>query len=60
MIAMIALGASALYAQQRYDFSDIFRLFGKSESKVVKVDLGMEAPKLQAGRLYYIAPSFLR
>jgi protease IV len=46
--------------QQRYDLSDFFRLFGKTDSKVVKVELGMEAPKLQAGRLYYVAPSFLR
>ena len=46
--------------QQRYDFSDFFRLFGKSDAKVVKVDLGMNAPKLQTGRLYYVAPNFLR
>jgi protease-4 len=46
--------------QQRYDLADFFRLFGKSETRVMKVDLGMDAPKLQAGRLYYLAPSFLR
>jgi protease-4 len=52
--------AKIVHYQQRYDLSDFFRLFGKSEAKVVKVDLGMESPKLQTGRLYYLAPSFLR
>jgi protease-4 len=52
--------ARVVHYQQRYDLSDLFRLFGKSEAKVVKVDLGMETPKLQTGRLYYLAPSFLR
>jgi protease IV len=52
--------AKIVHYQQRYDLSDLFRLFGKSETKVVKVDLGMDAPKLQTGRLYYLAPTFLR
>jgi protease-4 len=52
--------AKIVHYQQRYDLSDLFRLFGKSEARVVKVDLGMEAPKLQTGRLYYLAPGFLR
>ncbi len=51
--------ASVVQYQQRYDLSDIFRLFGKANSKVVKVDLGLQAPKLRAGQLYYLAPTFL-
>jgi protease IV len=51
--------ANLIEYQQRFDFSDLFRLFGKSESKVVKVDLGMEVPKLQAGQLYFLSPTFL-
>ena len=51
--------ANLIEYQQRFDISDLFRLFGKSESKVVKVDLGMDAPKLQAGQLYFLSPTFL-
>jgi protease-4 len=51
--------ANLIEYQQRFDISDLFRLFGKSESKVVKVDLGMEVPKLQAGQLYFLSPTFL-
>jgi len=50
--------ANLIEYQQRYDISDLFRLFGKSEGKVVKVDLGMEVPKLQAGQLYFLSPTF--
>jgi protease-4 len=51
--------ANLIEYQQRFDISDLFRLFGKSESKVVKVDLGMDVPRLQAGQLYFLAPTFL-
>jgi protease-4 len=51
--------ANLIEYQQRFDISDLFRLFGKSDSKVVKVDLGMDVPKLQAGHLYFLAPTFL-
>ena len=39
------------------------RLFGMGmksrveESKTVKIDLGLDVPKLQAGRLYFLAPT---
>jgi protease-4 len=58
-IAGISRGANLIEYQQRFDFSDLFRLFGKSDSKVVKVDLGMDVPKLQAGHLYFLSPTFL-
>ena len=51
--------ANLIEYQQRYDISDLFRLFGQTEGKVVKVDLGMEVPKLQAGQLYFLSPTFL-
>ena len=34
----------------------LFRLLGKSDVPAIKVDLGVELPKLEAGRLYFIAP----
>jgi protease-4 len=51
--------ANLIEYQQRFDISDLFRLFGKSESKTIKVDLGMDVPKLQAGQLYFLSPTFL-
>jgi protease-4 len=51
--------ANIVEYQLRYDFSDIFRMFGKSEAPVIKVELGMEPPKLQAGQLYFLSPALL-
>ncbi len=52
-------GANLVKYQQRYDLADFFRIFGKSEAPVIKVDLGVETPKLEAGRLYFLSPTFL-
>lgn len=52
--------ANLVEYQRRYDISDLFQIFGQTEGKVVKVDLGMETPKLQAGQLYFLTPMFLR
>lgn len=49
--------ANVIEYQQRIDFSDLFRLFGDSKAKSIKVDLGMEMPKLQAGRMYFLSPT---
>jgi protease-4 len=43
----------------RYDLSDFFRMFGKSDAHGVKVDLGVEFPKLEAGRLYFLSPTYV-
>jgi protease-4 len=51
--------ANVVQFQQRIDFSDLFRLFGKSDAKVMKVDLGLEMPKLEAGHLYFLSPTLL-
>jgi len=51
--------ANLILYQQRYDLSDLFRLFGKSDAKAIKVDLGVDVPKLQAGQLYFLSPTFL-
>ncbi len=56
MIAGIS-SANLVEFHQRYDFSDLFRLFGQSESRVVKLDLGVDGPKLQAGQLYFLSPT---
>jgi protease-4 len=41
------------------DLADLFRLFGKSDAKGVKLDLGVELPKLLPGRLYFLPPTGL-
>ncbi len=51
--------ANLVEFQQHYDISDLFRLFGKSETRAVKLDLGVEAPKLQTGQLYFLSPTFV-
>jgi protease-4 len=45
--------------QQHYDLADIFRIFGRSEAKTIKVDLGLDPPRLQAGQLYFLSPTFI-
>jgi len=54
-------GANLIQYQQRYDISDFLRLFGRadqSQGRVLKIDLGMDTPKLQAGQLYFLSPAF--
>jgi protease-4 len=43
----------------RVDLGDLLGLFGQAESRAVKLDLGLEAPKLEAGRLYFLSPTYL-
>jgi protease IV len=54
-----AKDANLIRYQQRYDFGDFLKLFGKSETPVIKVDLGLETAKIEAGRLYFLSPTFL-
>jgi protease IV len=52
--------ANLIEYRERYDISNILRLLGQSElSHSVKLDLGMELPKLQAGELYFLSPTFI-
>ncbi len=51
--------ANLVTYQEPFDLLDLFGILGKSEGKTVKVDIGLEVPKLQAG-LYYLAPALMR
>lgn len=42
--------------QRPLDFSHLLRFLGQSESRSLKVQLGPEFPKVQKGRLYFLAP----
>jgi len=49
--------ANLVEYQQHFDLSDFFRMFGKTKVPALKVDLGLDPPKLQSGQLYFIWPS---
>lgn len=51
--------ANVIEYRQRNDFAELFGLFAQSESRGLKVDLGLDLPKLQAGRMYFLSPLFL-
>ena len=45
--------------RQPMNLANLFSLFGKSEAKEIKIDLGVDIPKLKAGRLYFLSPTLL-
>jgi protease-4 len=51
--------ANLVEYRQRVDLADLLGLFGQTESRALKVDLGIEAPKVEAGRLYFLSPTYL-
>lgn len=40
--------------QRRVDFADLFRFFGETEGRSMKLDLGVDLPKLNTGQLYFL------
>ena len=51
--------ANVVEYRQRNELAELFGLFGKSESRAIKIDLGLDVPKIQAGRMYFLSPLFL-
>lgn len=51
--------ANLVHYEQPMDFLRMFRLFGQTESRGVKIDLGVELPKLLPGRMYFLFPAAL-
>ena len=46
--------------RQHYDITDFLSMFGQSsKAHDIKFDLGIDMPKLHAGYLYYLAPTFV-
>jgi len=45
--------------RQRNELAELFGLLGKTETHAIKLDLGIDLPKLQAGRMYFLSPMFL-
>jgi len=51
--------ANLVQYQRPFDLGNLFRLFGETESRAVKIDLGVQLPRLQVGRLYFLSPTVL-
>ncbi len=47
--------ANLIEYQQRYDFANFLSMFGQgAQAKDIKIDLGVEMPKLRPGCMYYL------
>jgi len=51
--------AKVVEYRQVVELADIFRMFGKSEPTKVKVDLGIQGPKLKAGIPYFLHADYI-
>jgi len=51
--------ANLIRYRQPFGLTDVFSIFGQSESKSIKLDLGVNLPKLEAGRPYFLSSSFV-
>jgi len=52
--------ANLIEYRERYDISEFLHLFGQSSSAHdIKLDLGVETPKLQAGQLYFLSSTLV-
>jgi protease IV len=51
--------ANLIRYEEPFGLGNLFRIFGKTETPAIKVDLGLDFPKLQLGRMYFIAPTTL-
>lgn len=48
--------ANLIQYQPVFGLGDLLGMFGKSEAQTLKIDLGLDLPKLQLGRLYFLCP----
>jgi len=46
--------ADVIEYRTRNDLAELLGLFGKTEARSIKLDLGLEFPKLEAGRAYFL------
>ena len=49
--------ANLIQYQQPFDIGELFSLFGQTQTRSLKVDLGVEFPKMQRGCLYFLYPN---
>jgi protease IV len=48
--------ANLIQYQPVFGLGDLLGIFGQSEVQTLKIDLGLDLPKLQLGRLYFLCP----
>ena len=53
-IAGITGNARLIRYQEPFEFGSLFSLFGKTDTKSLKIDLGLDLPKLRAGIPYFL------
>jgi protease-4 len=58
-IAGISGDAKLIRYEEPFDFTSLFSLFGKSDAKKLKIDVGFDLPKIEAGRPYFLSPTFV-
>lgn len=51
--------ANVVEYQPLFDLGDLFGILGQGESRTLKIDVGLDALKLQTGRLYFLCPLVL-
>jgi protease-4 len=49
--------ANLVQYQRQFGLGNLFRLLGETESRAVRIDLGVDALPIQPGRLYYLLPT---
>jgi len=55
------LGSALLCAVQARAISlGHFKLFGESNARSLKIELGVDLPKLHAGYMYFLSPTYLQ
>ena len=60
LLANVHNGANLIEYRERYDLSNFLSMFGQSgQAHDFKLDLGLDAPKLQAGQLYFLSPTLV-
>lgn len=52
--------ANVVRYQHIPDISSLFRLFGKAETPSLEINLGVEFPDLEPGRMYFLSPALLQ
>lgn len=57
-LAGISGEARLIRYEEPFNLGNFFSLMGKSSAKSVNIDVGLNIPKLEAGRPYFLSPTF--
>jgi protease IV len=52
--------ANFVQYQPEFSLANLFQILGKSEKTTLKLDLGLSAPAVKPGYLYFLSPSYLQ